>query len=108
MNCNPHTLFSAAIAATALAMPCIASASDASSNPSASVPSVNYRSVFRDTSLGIEADKTDWRKANEAVGQFRRGHADILKQEESERAAASGSATPTQPATAPQSHRHPH
>ncbi len=46
------------------------------------VPPVSYRSVFRETSLGIEQEKLDWRKANDDVGKFTRGHVDILKQEE--------------------------
>lgn len=108
MNRHPHTRFSAVLTATALVMPCIAGASDASSNPTASVPAVSYRSVFRETSLGIEANKADWRQANEAVGKFKRGHADILKQEESERAATGGPAMPPQPTTAPQPQRHSH
>jgi hypothetical protein len=49
-----------------------------------SVPTVTYRSVFRETSLGIEQEKLDWRKANDDVGKFTRGHVDILKQEEME------------------------
>ena len=53
-------------------------------NPKASVPRVEYRSVFRATSLGIERDNIDWRKANDDVGKFTRGHVDILKQEEME------------------------
>ena len=51
------------------------------------VPAVTYRSVFRETSLGIEQEKLDWRKANEEVGKFTRGHVDILKQEEMEKKA---------------------
>lgn len=53
-------------------------------NPKAMVPNVEYRSVFRETSLGIERDQIDWRKANDDVGKFSRGHVDILKQEEME------------------------
>ena len=29
----------------------------------------------------VEQGSTDWRQANEAVGQFKRGHADVLKWE---------------------------
>jgi hypothetical protein len=32
----------------------------------------------------VEKDKTDWRKANDDVGKFTRGHVDILKQEDIE------------------------
>jgi hypothetical protein len=51
-------------------------------NPQAVVPAVQYRSVFRETTLGVEQERVDWRKANDDVGRFTRGHVDILKQEE--------------------------
>jgi len=54
----------------------------AASDPKSAVPTVTYRSVFRETSLGIEQEKIDWRKANNDVGRFERGHVDILKSEE--------------------------
>jgi hypothetical protein len=68
-------------------------------NSRATVPAVEYRSVFRETSLGIERDKLDWRKANDDVGKFTRGHVDILKQEEME------SQKTTKPSAAP-AHKH--
>jgi hypothetical protein len=55
-------------------------------NPTAKVPAVAYRSVFKETSLGVEKANTDWRKANDEVGKFTRGHVDILKWEEQEAA----------------------
>jgi hypothetical protein len=61
---------------------------ESAANPSASVPAVSYRSVFKETSLGVETDSTDWRKANDEVGKFLRGHVDILKWEEQESAKA--------------------
>jgi hypothetical protein len=61
---------------------------DPATNPSAKVPAVAYRSVFKETSLGVEKDSADWRKANEEVGKFTRGHVDILKWEEQEAAKA--------------------
>jgi hypothetical protein len=70
-----------------------------SSNPQATVPQVTYRSVFRETSLGIEQEKVDWRKANDDVGKFIRGHLDIIKQEEIDSKAPSPRATPVAPAT---------
>jgi hypothetical protein len=83
------------------------------SDSKATVPSVSYRSVFRETSLGIEQEKIDWRKANNDVGRFERGHVDILKSEEMDaKKASSPSPTPTPtpaPAPAPRSnstHRH--
>lgn len=41
----------------------------------------DYRSVFPTGPTGVEERLEDWKKANEAVGRFRRGHIDILKQE---------------------------
>jgi hypothetical protein len=57
-------------------------------NPTAKVPAVEYRSVFKETSLGVEKDTDNWRKANDEVGKFTRGHVDILKWEEQEAAKA--------------------
>lgn len=69
--------------------------------PAAKVPAVSYRSVFKETSLGVEKDREDWRKANDSVGQFTRGHLDILKWEEQESAKAMGKSAMEKP-TAPQ------
>jgi hypothetical protein len=52
--------------------------------PDTAVPPVSYRSVFKETSLGVEKDTDNWRKANDEVGKFTRGHLDILKWEEQE------------------------
>lgn len=46
------------------------------------VPAVAYRSVFADLPQGVENTVLDWKAANAAVGQFRRGHADLLKWEQ--------------------------
>ena len=56
-------------------------AADAVVDPAVVVPAVLYRSVFVDTPVGVESDEVDWRQANDDVGQFRRGHVDILKWE---------------------------
>ncbi len=91
---------------------CIAISGAASANPSASdaqasVPAVTYRNVFRETSLGVELGKVDWRKANDDVGKFTRGHVDILKQEEMDgKAAGSATLTSTPSNRAPAPHRH--
>jgi hypothetical protein len=69
-------------------------------DPQAIVPAVPYRSVFKDTSLGVEKDTRDWRKANDEVGKFTRGHIDILKWEEQE-AAKTMKGTTDKPATQP-------
>ncbi len=58
------------------------SSTSAVSQFDAAVPSVVYRSVFTTTSRGVEKDTVDWRKANDEVGRFTRGHIDILKWEE--------------------------
>jgi hypothetical protein len=63
-------------------------ATGSAANPAAQVPPVSYRSVFKETSLGVEKDTDDWRKANNEVGKFLRGHVDILKWEEQENAKA--------------------
>ncbi len=66
----------------------MAPAAELAANPAASVPAVSYRSVFKETALGLEKDSTDWRKANDEVGKFLRGHVDILKWEEQDSAKA--------------------
>ena len=63
-------------------------------NPTAFVPAVMYRSVFVDTPKGVETGELDWRRANAEVGQFKRGHVDVLKWEEEQ---AKGRAAPTPP-----------
>lgn len=65
-----------------ISSPAFAAEADAVSDSAAVVPTIAYQSVFRATSLGVELEKADWRKANDDVGKFTRGHVDILKQEE--------------------------
>lgn len=74
-------------------------------DPSAPVPVVSYRSVFADLPTGVEAGREDWKKANNDVGRFTRGHVDILKWEQQQTAPA---APATRPATAPPAAAHPH
>lgn len=74
---------------SALAQPSPTAAND----PNAPVPPVAYQSVFADAPKGVETQSIDWKKANADVGQFRRGHVDILKWEES-----NPQAKPTKPA----------
>jgi hypothetical protein len=50
--------------------------------PQTRVPATQYRSVFKDTPMGLEREQQDWKKANAEVGQFLRGHLDLLKLEE--------------------------
>jgi hypothetical protein len=78
------------------------------SDPAAPVRAPAYRSVFADTPRGVEADLTDWKKANADVGQFRRGHIDLLKWEEERAGRAQGAPAPATPAPATPAHVHPH
>lgn len=52
------------------------------SQASTPVPTMAYRSVFADLPQGLEDTVLDWKAANAAVGQFPRGHADLLKWEQ--------------------------
>lgn len=58
--------------------------STAVADPKVLVPGVSYRSVFAQIPSGVEHERLDWRKSNEAVARFKRGHVDILKQEEAD------------------------
>jgi len=50
-------------------------------SPQAQVPLANYQSPLRGLPQGVESQSTDWRSANDTVGQFKRGHIDLLKLE---------------------------
>ena len=52
------------------------------SAPGTPVPKAQYQSIFDGLPTGIEQTVVDWRAANASVGQFKRGHVDILKWEE--------------------------
>ncbi len=71
-------------------------------NPAVFVPPVLYRSVFVDTPVGVETETLDWKRANADVGQFKRGHVDVLKWEEEQaarrKALPAGAAQPAAPA----------
>jgi hypothetical protein len=64
--------------------PTSALAQAAVTDPGAPVPPVVYQSVFNQSPKGVETKSVDWKKANADVGQFKRGHVDILKWEESQ------------------------
>lgn len=53
-------------------------------NPATPVPAATYRSVFAGLPAGVEQTAGDWKKSNADVGQFKRGHADLLKWEQSQ------------------------
>mgnify|MGYP003494219417 FL=1 len=102
----------AAIAVLALPLSAIA---QSASDPEAAVPRTEYRSVFKDTPTGVEQETADWKKANASVGQFLRGHIDLLKWEEQNQSKpnpAPASALPSQEAmkkvapSAPNPHKH--
>jgi hypothetical protein len=78
------TLLCAAQSAPALAQtpPVERQARPPVADPGSPVTAIGYRSVFADTASGIETRQLDWRKANDEVGQFTRGHIDILKWEQ--------------------------
>jgi hypothetical protein len=59
-------------------------ATERAANPATPVPAALYRPVFADLPAGIEQTSIDWKKANADVGQFKRGHADVLKWEQSQ------------------------
>lgn len=58
-------------------------------NPAAAVPATPYRSVFHGNPKAGDQEREDWRAANARVGQYARGHIDILK---AEKAQATGAA----------------
>lgn len=97
-----HKAVLAAVLPLAVLLPHAASAQVSVTDPAATVPPVVYLSVFADTPKGVEMQTTDWKKANAEVGQFRRGHVDILKWEEANPSAIQTSApsdiTPPKPA----------
>ena len=53
-----------------------------------------YRSAFAGVPTGVEQTRVDWKKANADVGQFKRGHADLLKWEQEQAKAANPPSSP--------------
>jgi hypothetical protein len=51
-------------------------------NPQSAVPPAGYQSTRADLPRGVEETRLDWRRSNDAVGQFKRGHIDLLKLEQ--------------------------
>ncbi len=80
-----HSFFAAALLLAAPALSWAQSGSKAmlpaASNPGASVPGPLYQSAFQGLSKGVETETLNWTKANAEVGQFQRGHIDVLKWE---------------------------
>ncbi len=73
----PLWLFLLPLGALAQAAPVGVDAAD----PAVFAPPAAYRSVFADTPKGVESATVPWRKANDVVGQFERGHMDVVKWE---------------------------
>ena len=102
-------LLTCALACAFVAAPPMALAQPSVTDPAATVPPVVYQSVFVDTPMGVEMNTSDWKNANAEVGQFRRGHIDILKWEESQfKAPPKGNDKPPDAANsiAPNPHKH--
>jgi hypothetical protein len=81
---NHFSLMAMAIFSSTTFAPFSATAQGTVTDPSAAVPPVVYQSVFNQSPTGVETKSVDWKKANAEVGQFKRGHVDILKWEESQ------------------------
>ncbi len=79
------TRLSAAVLAASI--PLTAAAQAAAGDPAAvaDAPPPAYRSAFSGLATGVEQGAEDWKKANAAVAQFPRGHADLLKWEAQQR-----------------------
>ena len=58
------------------------------------VPPALFRSAFAGVPTGVEQTSVDWKKANADVGQFKRGHADLLKWEQEQAKAAQPASNP--------------
>ncbi|MFZ2296428.1 MAG: hypothetical protein WAW46_15490 [Polaromonas sp.] len=70
-------------------------------NPDTPVPATLHHSVFADLPTGVEQTSLDWKKANADVGQFKRGHADLLKWEQEQELAKTQPKTTHQPSGTP-------
>ena len=89
-------------AALAAAIPILAAAQ--ADDPAAAAPLPTYRSALAGVPRGVEEGSTPWKEANAEVGQFPRGHVDLLKWEERQPGAAAPA--PARPASAAPGHRH--
>lgn len=66
-------------------------------DPAAAVPAPRYRSALSAGPHGVADAATDWKAANAEVGQFTRGHGDILKWEQTHGATPPAAAPTTRP-----------
>lgn len=56
----------------------------AAADPAAPAPALHYQSALVYSPRGVAQGADDWAAANARVGQFARGHADILKAEQAQ------------------------
>lgn len=63
-------------------------------DPRAVVPPVAYQPMASAGASGLVSDREDWKAANATVGQYPRGHLDVIKWER-----AQDAARPASPAT---------
>jgi len=76
-------------------------------SPDTPVPPALYRSAFANLPAGVEQTSVDWKTSNAIVGQFPRGHADLLKWERAQEKAPGKTPEKAQPQpaeSAPPSH----
>ena len=69
-------------------------------SPDTPVPPALHRSAFAHLPAGVEQTSVDWKTANATVGQFKRGHADLLKWEQAQEKAPGKAPEKTQPQAA--------
>ena len=70
-------------------------------SPQAQVPVANYQNAMRGLPQSVESQSTDWRSANDTVGQFKRGHIDLLKLENAPPAQSGAQPSASQPGSQP-------
>lgn len=63
-------------------------------DPRTPVPPVTYQSALTGLARGVETGSLDWRRANDDVGQFQRGHIDLLKLEQANKASSQDAHAP--------------
>lgn len=91
------TLIAAAALAAIPSLLQAQAAPPAADDPAAGAPPPVYRSVFGAAPAGVEEGAVDWKKANAEVGQFPRGHIDLLQWEERRQPAPTAQPTPAAP-----------
>ena len=69
-------------------------------SPDTPVPPALYRSAFANLPARVEQTSVDWKASNAIVGQFPRGHADLLKWERAQEKAPGKAPEKVQPQAA--------